>query len=191
MKIECSNSGRSQMHHALRIAFVTPIIFIIFRSAFNYLQNFYFLPIMSPSDTTMSASDIALALTIVTGENPARGGDEMDWERSAFLHNYILERGWVGSGRDLADLDKRTWWEYHGEKAEALRPHLSPSLVKFFEHAWQGPDHDHSFFYYVNGLMPPGGLWIHNELEQGAIAGASLLTLYSANNIASHPVGLE
>lgn len=125
---------------------------------------------------------------LTTTDNAPRLSDEMDWERYSTLHNHILELGWVSSGRNLDQLDRRSWWEFHGENAEALRGHLSPSLVKFLEHAQHGCDvNSHSFFYYVNGLMPPGGLW----LNQGNEIGAKILTLYSANDIASHADGLK
>jgi hypothetical protein len=179
------------MRCVLRFAFFAPITFVL-RSVFKYLHYLYYLRIMSSSDMVIHLFvEDPVLMHLVTEENPARGGNELDWARCAFLHNHILEMGWTGSGRDLAELDKRTWWEYHGESAEALRPHLSPSLVKFFEHAWQGPDQEEqSFFYYVTGLMPPGGLWVQKELE-GADPWGSMLTLYSANMIASHPIGLE
>ena len=44
----------------------------------------------------------------VTLENPPRDGQELDYKRCAALHNHVLELGWVGSGRDLATLDRRS-----------------------------------------------------------------------------------
>ncbi|KAL7941917.1 hypothetical protein V8C42DRAFT_163763 [Trichoderma barbatum] len=35
----------------------------------------------------------------------------LDHERCAALHNLIIEQGWTASGRNLSDLDCRSWWE--------------------------------------------------------------------------------
>lgn len=67
----------------------------------------------------------------ITNGNPARDTQELDCERCAALHNHILELGWVRSVPSLAQLDRRSWWEFHGAAAEKDRHQLAPSVVEF------------------------------------------------------------
>jgi hypothetical protein len=139
----------------------------------------------------MSLTDITPHL--VTDENPATSTSEgMDWERCAALHNHIVLLGPQGSGREITPDDQRSWWEFHGLKAEALSAHLSPSLIQFLKHAQMGPSNsnEHSFFYYVNGLKNPDALWMNQGAAIGGIGG-SVITLYNANDLATHPDGLK
>ncbi|RFU26977.1 hypothetical protein B7463_g9371, partial [Scytalidium lignicola] len=141
----------------------------------------------------MSLPEIAPYL--VTDENPATSNSAaIDWTRCAALHNYILAFGIQNSGRELMADNQRSWWEYYGDAAERLSGHLSPSLTEFLKHAQIGPqgsfENEHNFFYYVNGLTPPSALWVNHGSGSGEIGG-SVITLYSANNIASHPDGLN
>ncbi|RFU23977.1 hypothetical protein B7463_g12361, partial [Scytalidium lignicola] len=123
----------------------------------------------------------------------ACNSDALDWARCAALHNYILAVGMQNSGRQLTADDQRSWWEYHGDAAEIISGHLSSSLIEFLRHAQMGPQgglqHDHSFFYYVRGLTPPSALWQNCGACIGEVGG-SIITLYSANDLASHPDGL-
>lgn len=113
---------------------------------------------------------------------------KMDIERCAKLHNEILKFGWQGSGRPLDDFHPKSWFEFHGEEANAVRDSLSPHLVRFLEQAWEVGD-DHSFFYYVNGLSYPSNLFT-NSLHNGNGDEKRFLTLYAANDLADHPDGL-
>jgi hypothetical protein len=74
----------------------------------------------------------------VTPDNPPLNTNELDHDHCATLHNFIVELGWIGSGRRPADLDRRTWWEFHGAAAEEARPRLAPSVIKFLEKAQIG-----------------------------------------------------
>ncbi|KAH8807189.1 hypothetical protein F5884DRAFT_788728 [Xylogone sp. PMI_703] len=141
----------------------------------------------------MSLPDITQYL--VTEENPATSNSEaLDWARCAALHNYILAFGIQNSGRNSIANDKRSWWEYHRDAAEGISEHLSPSLVEFLKQAQIGPQgrpgEEHSFFYYVRGLTPPSALWMNHGAEIGE-TGGSIITLYSASDLASHPDGLN
>jgi hypothetical protein len=85
--------------------------------------------------------------------NPVRFGDHFDYERCAALHNKLLEVGWVGSGKLLDSLERRTWFDFHGDGAERVRGRLSDQLVVFLERAHVvAGDEFHSLFYYVIAL---------------------------------------
>ncbi len=134
----------------------------------------------------------------VTPANPPRAVDGIDYECCAALHNDLLEiaasRGQRLSIQDgetgpLALPNRATWFEHHGEEAEQVRDRLSPSLVKFLELAHVVDDI--SIFYSVNGLHYPPSLWLnHEDMAEDEDDRYRYLTLYAANNIASHPDGL-
>jgi hypothetical protein len=107
----------------------------------------------------------------------------MDVDRCVNLHNEILTIGWEGRGNDAGDLGQ-SWFEHYGEEAENIRDRLSPDLIAFLERAWEVGD-DHSFFYYVNGLHHPTHMFDEEEPEENRY-----VTLYAANDIAEHPIGL-
>ncbi len=80
----------------------------------------------------------------------------MDVNKYVVLHNKILEHGWVHSGRSREDLerDRKAWFDYHGDEAEAIRGILSPDIIAFVERAYEVDCEDgHAFFYYVAGLF--------------------------------------
>lgn len=137
----------------------------------------------------MSFTDIADSR--VSPDQPPRENLEgMDWERCAKLHNWILNYGWQERGRTAESLPRRTWWDVyasHNEEAERLRSRLSPSLELFLQHAYQLEGGlNHSLFFYVYSLNPPSMLW--TDYDDGS---EDNITLYSANNIASHPDGIR
>lgn len=82
----------------------------------------------------------------------------MNVERCIFLHNKIVQHGWIGSGRSPESLaaQSKTWFEIHGEEAEAVRSDLSPDLVQFLEQAQipYGTEGESclDFFYWSGGL---------------------------------------
>ncbi|CAN9232060.1 unnamed protein product [Alternaria alternata] len=61
----------------------------------------------------------------------------MNVERCIELHNEIVQHGWVGSGRSPETLtsQSKSWFQLHGEKAEAARSDLSAELIQFLEQA--------------------------------------------------------
>jgi hypothetical protein len=124
----------------------------------------------------------------VTPSHPARDDGTLDYTRCAALHNEILERGWLGSGRERDRMPDRNWFAYHGADAEAVRSRLSPDLNSFLELATQvGDAEDFSLFYYVNGLRYPEILWINHE--GFANNRDRFVTLYSSTSD-SRPDGL-
>lgn len=99
----------------------------------------------------MTSPFLSIAKHRVSAKNPARDGPVMDFERCAVLHNSISIYGWVRSGRQIADMDRRTWWVKNG--SPVLERYLRPSLVKFLKKVFDMPGHN--FFYYVSGLAGP------------------------------------
>jgi hypothetical protein len=122
----------------------------------------------------------------VTIVNPPREGQELDFERCAAFHNHILELGWVGSGRDLAALDRRSWWEFHGAAAEAIRHRLGPSLIEFLKRAQIGTsDQEWHWYYYFKSLSYPEQLFSARETDDDDV-----VLLYALSLSLSHPRGL-
>lgn len=71
---------------------------------------------------------------LVSDDNPARGGGDMDYERCAALHNAIVKYGWTASGRSFDDLPLTTCWEANvGWDDDGDR--LQPSLIQFLKRA--------------------------------------------------------
>jgi hypothetical protein len=121
----------------------------------------------------------------------------MDVEKCVLLHNRILEHGWLGSGKTIEDLEqnRKTWFDYHGDLAEAISDILSPDLIAFLERAYVVDcDDGHSFFYYVGGLSGPG--YIQEQLEGLNVVcpeegETRYVVLYTMNySFGSHQVGL-
>ena len=120
----------------------------------------------------------------------------MNVDRCIALHNEILRHGWVSSGRRLESLDStcKTWFDTFGDAAEAIRPQLSPDLVRFLEHARviQDPETgaDLCFFYWFKKLAGPESMFKQAEgwLDYGRYG--QLLVLYSMNNFTGHWCGL-
>jgi hypothetical protein len=127
----------------------------------------------------------------VTKDNPVRMPGRLDHERCAALHNEIIRRGWIGSGRPLNQLETVNWFQYYGQHAEDCRHLLSQDLVAFLEQAQKIKNDDQfSLFYYMTGLLGPNSMWesfkwlFEDEEER------RYLTLYGATSMASHPDGL-
>src|ERR1700761_5993889 len=122
----------------------------------------------------------------VSPTNPVRFGQDFDFERCAALHNQLLEIGWVSSGKSLDSLERRTWFNVHGDRAEQMRTRLSDQLVGFLERVAENAD-NHSLFYYSYGLSAPDSMWDHHQDHDEE---DRFLTLYGANHIVSHHDGI-
>lgn len=138
----------------------------------------------------------------VTVENPVRNLNGLDHERCAALNNFIVERGWTASGRNMTDLDTRTWWECYGGDDELsgspLAAKLSPAVIAFLKTAWHGyvltAEPEHAFFRYLARLCYPHELWeqaMYGEDEDDSNQ-KRYITVYMADWAlgASHPLGL-
>jgi hypothetical protein len=119
----------------------------------------------------------------------------MDVDRCVALHNKIFKHGWFESGRTIEEFERecKTWFSLWGDEAEALRNTFSPELVAFLERAY-AVGIGHSFFWYVEGLDYPTGLFeaahCFNEASDDDDP-ARYIVLYHMNNHGeSHVVGL-
>lgn len=131
---------------------------------------------------------------LVTKSHPARNdGSTMDVARCAALHNYIVQHGWLASGRSLDDLPRQSYFEQHsGAIAEAVFGNqVDPYLLSFFKSVITNRL-DVSFHYWVGGLYDPGllfesaGSFPENmEDEEGRV-----VTLYAVGQPISHGAGL-
>lgn len=80
-----------------------------------------------------------------------------DPQRSAELHNQILQHACTGAGHDIASLPS-TWWEKYSPVD--LEPRLTPKLAQFLRSARSTPsrgktieDPGFNFFYFLSGLQ--------------------------------------
>ncbi|KAF1954369.1 hypothetical protein CC80DRAFT_493852 [Byssothecium circinans] len=120
---------------------------------------------------------------------PSWAQPRLNVHRCVELHNEILRIGWQGLGHDSQDFNPPNWFQTHGEKAEAVREHLSTDLIKFLEQA--GGPLDWSFHWYVYGLADPESMFFWEEiLHWKSERKHRFLTLYLANDITSHQVGV-
>jgi hypothetical protein len=127
---------------------------------------------------------------VVNFNNYIRDIDTFEVERCIALHNEILMHGWVGSGRDAANFTGKNWFDHLGDQANNARGRLSTPLTRFLKGALTTDENNYSFFYHVGGLGYPLSMWTTHEAFGGDMDPDRYLTLYMANNIASHPDGL-
>jgi hypothetical protein len=74
---------------------------------------------------------------------------------SAQLHNQILERAWIGAGRDVASVPSKTWWEESSPIPFDLASRLNPNLIRFLRSARAiifDASSDFHLFYYLIAL---------------------------------------
>lgn len=127
----------------------------------------------------------------VNKDDPIRFHGRLDHERCAALHNKILRRGWIGSGRPLDRLETVNWFQYYGQAANDCRHLLSQDLIAFLEQAQTIKNDDHlCLFYYVTGLLGPDLIWETFDWTFEDRDKYRYLTLYGATSLASHPDGL-
>jgi hypothetical protein len=72
----------------------------------------------------------------------------MDVDKCVELHNKILKHGWLRSGKTIEDFEQKrqTWFDQHGDQAEAVAELLSPDLIAFLEGAYTVDcEYDHTF----------------------------------------------
>lgn len=130
---------------------------------------------------------------LVTPSHPPSSLASLDYTRCAVLHNYIIQEGWVGSGRPLDELPRESWFEKHGDDAEQIRNRLDPSLASFLEKAYVIDSTQVSFFYWVSKLSNPDELWRNNGPDFNEPGEDwRFLTLYPTNiGLASDSDGLK
>lgn len=132
---------------------------------------------------------------LVTDQNIPQSGGDLDYIRCAALHNYILEAGWLGSGRTLDDLlsERRTWFDAHGEDAEGIYEKLTPGLTEFLKRAYVVDSSTHKFFFWSDSLSDPDELWENQNPDlQDEGQEHRFVTLYPVNSQQSeHGDGLK
>ncbi|KFY40751.1 hypothetical protein V494_03326 [Pseudogymnoascus sp. VKM F-4513 (FW-928)] len=122
---------------------------------------------------------------LVTSDNPAGETGALDYHRCALLHNFLVEYGWVASGRSLADLERRSFFEHYGDEANEMRERLEPGLIAFLEEAYVVQRS--LFHFWVDDLTHPSEMWTNYECDDEG----ETLTIYSINcGICSHSNGL-
>jgi hypothetical protein len=121
----------------------------------------------------------------------------MDVDRCVELHNKILEHGWLRSGKatEYFEQNRQTWFDYHGDQAEAISNLLSPDLIAFLERAHTIDCEDgHFFFYFVSSNSGPGDMEDQMEILNSACEEEDetrYVLLYIMNySFGSHPMGL-
>jgi hypothetical protein len=120
----------------------------------------------------------------------------MNVPRCVTLHNEILLHGWTHSGNSAETFESncKTWYDNDPSAAEGIRSDLTPDLFDFLRQARQPPVGQYfHFFYYVHSLYQGDGLYIDYERWQYDIDEGDekrYVTLYAANQLASHPQGL-
>lgn len=72
---------------------------------------------------------------------------------SAHLHNQILERAWIGAGRDADSIPSKTWWEEFSPIPFDLASRLNPNLIRFLRSAkavvFDSDSNFHLFYYLI------------------------------------------
>lgn len=121
----------------------------------------------------------------------------MDIDKCVVLQNKILEHGWMHSGKSREDLERnrKTWFDYHGDEAEAVLDILSPDTIAFLERAYEVDCEDgHAFFYHMAGLFSASLVQELSETFNHDYSGNNMLENIVLSNMnssfGSHPVGL-
>ncbi|KAF2672540.1 hypothetical protein BT63DRAFT_369504 [Microthyrium microscopicum] len=127
----------------------------------------------------------------VTSINTASTNGTFDFERCAALHNHVIERGWLGTGRDLETLERRSWWDFYGQEAERIRYVLAQPVVEFLQRVILCPEEDDwSWHYFLACVTDPETILdaINDELQE--VEGRRFLWLYLYGMPLGHTNGL-
>lgn len=84
----------------------------------------------------------------------------MDSERCAAFHNFIVLYAWTSYyGLPIEKFNPSSWWKINANDAQSYLPKLHPSVVDFFQRAYEVP-HELSFFTYLHALnIPDDRFW--------------------------------
>ncbi|KAI2622558.1 hypothetical protein GGR54DRAFT_599025 [Hypoxylon sp. NC1633] len=125
----------------------------------------------------------------VAKPNLPRDDDAMDAARCAALHNKLVEHAWIAEGLALEELDRRSYFQHHGDAANEIRGRLNPAVTSFLESIIV---HEKlpTFFYWVEGIAPPDMMFPDEEMFSEDERDRFLL-LYTTNiAIVGHSMGL-
>lgn len=116
--------------------------------------------------------------SLVVPANPPRDDGNLDWERCAKLHNFLVALGWMAAmGKETDDLDelmqpdKFNWFQVHHREnmwSNAYRDHSSMDrqLVDFLEAIIVPVGRDHPFFFHwVAGMPTPAEIHDHYIIQ--------------------------
>jgi hypothetical protein len=112
----------------------------------------------------------------VSNSNPPTSTNEaLDVDRCSALHNAIIKYQWEASGRDLAALSQKTWWdsEQFADQLDEVGKNLPECLVEFLQRALHPKTHlapdipAGNMFYLSPGLAAPQTLWRELGEEMG------------------------
>ncbi|CAI7644590.1 unnamed protein product [Penicillium manginii] len=109
-----------------------------------------------------------------------------DPDLSAHLHNQLLERGWIGAGRDADSIPSKTWWEESSPIPFDLASRLKPKLIRFLRSAKAiifDSSSEFNLFYYLLGLHGKDDLFVPISLLRRF--GDRFVWLYPATRIRS------
>ncbi|KAL4861185.1 hypothetical protein BDV12DRAFT_204261 [Aspergillus spectabilis] len=108
----------------------------------------------------------------------------MDYQRCADLHNEILRKGYIGSGKTWPP--PKTWWEKEAPPQEVTSK-LSTSLIEFLKRVYLPTKSvsPHSIFYYLS-YVPSTQDMISNNIFQGAVGGPFNLQTSTAIFVANY-----
>lgn len=136
------------------------VVGVCFRSSFKNrhlpLQSFRIGTHLSSSISHQKSQIYVLAMSLV-----------FDPELSAHLHNRILERAWIGAGRDADSIPSKSWWEESSPIPFDLASRLNPKLIRFLRSAKAiifNPDSGFDLFYYLLGLHGKEGLFASTSI---------------------------
>ncbi|KAI0802863.1 hypothetical protein GGR55DRAFT_691800 [Xylaria sp. FL0064] len=127
---------------------------------------------------------------LVAFENRTREDGAFDHKRCAALHNMLVEQAWVAEGRTLEELKTRSFFQRYGNEANEILHRIDPSLKAFLD-SINVSEQLPPFFFWVEGIMPPGEMFSVHDVFQDGEERNRFLTLYMTNvGLGEHPVGL-
>ncbi|RWA10470.1 hypothetical protein EKO27_g4639 [Xylaria grammica] len=127
---------------------------------------------------------------LAISENPAWEAGTFDYKRCAELHNILVEQAWAAEGRSLEELERRSFFQYYGDKANEIVDRLDPSLRAFLESAIVGQELP-SFFIWVSGIGSPTEMFFVEDMFLECGEPNRFLVLYvTQRDLGGHPLGL-
>lgn len=114
-------------------------------------------------------------LKVGNSNPPTSTNEALDVDRCSALHNAIIKHQWQASGRDLAALPQKTWWdsEQFADQLDSVGKNLPECLVEFLQRALHPRTHldpdtlAGNMFYLSLGLAAPQTLWRELGEEMG------------------------
>ncbi|KAI1274511.1 hypothetical protein F5Y07DRAFT_372627 [Xylaria sp. FL0933] len=126
----------------------------------------------------------------ITSKYPTGEDEAFDYRRCAALHNMLVEQAWVAEGRTLEELETRSFFQRYGDEAKEILDRIDPSLKAFLD-SINVSEQLPPFFFWVEGITPPGEMFSVHDMFQDYEERNRFLTLYMTNvGLGEHPLGL-